>query len=138
MNAVAAGLRSALLVVLAALAVVVPTASSAPASVEHFTGTLTDGATWIADVPSNWNGVLLLYSHGFGPPLPANAPDAGTRDALLERGYALAGSSYDPNGSWWALDSAVRDQFETIDAVSSDALQASPTACSPSVRPWGA
>ena len=138
MNAVAAGLRSALLVVLAALAVVVPTASSAPASVEHFAGTLTDGATWIADVPSNWNGVLLLYSHGFGPPLPANAPDAGTRDALLERGYALAGSSYDPNGSWWALDSAVRDQFETIDAVSSMLSQASPTACSPSVRPWEA
>ena len=126
MNAVAAGLRSALLVVLAALAVVVPTASSAPASVEHFTGTLTDGATWIADVPSSWNGVLLLYSHGFGPPLPANAPDAETRDALLERGYALAGSSYDPNGSWWALESAVRDQFETIDAVSSDALPSEP------------
>ena len=126
MNAVAAGLRSALLVVLAALAVVVPTASSAPASVEHVTGTLTDGATWIADVPSSWNGVLLLYSHGFGPPLPANAPDAETRDALLERGYALAGSSYDPNGSWWALESAVRDQFETIDAVSSDALPSEP------------
>jgi hypothetical protein len=125
-KAVAAGLRSALLVVFAVLAVVVPTASSAPASVDHFTGTLTDGATWIADVPSNWNGVLLLYSHGFGPPLPANAPDAGTRDALLARGFALAGSSYDPNGSWWALDSAVRDQFETIDAVSSDALPSEP------------
>ena len=23
--------------------------------------------TWVADVPVNWNGTLLLYSHGFGP-----------------------------------------------------------------------
>ncbi|GAA0523707.1 MULTISPECIES: hypothetical protein [Streptomyces] len=32
----------------------------------HLTGTLADGATWIADVPDRWNGTLLLFS-----PLPA-------------------------------------------------------------------
>jgi hypothetical protein len=110
-------LRSALLILLAALAIVVGTRSSASASTASYSGTLTDGATWIADVPSEWNGVLLLYSHGFGPPVAANAPDPATKDALLARGYALAGSSYDPSGSWWALDSAIRDQFETIGAV---------------------
>ena len=92
----------------------------------HFTGTLPNGASWVADVPSSWNGILVLYSHGFGPPLPANAPDAGTRDALLARGYALAGSSYDPAGSWWALNTAVDDQFATIDAVTASGLPHAP------------
>ena len=67
-----------------------------------YTGTLANGTTWVADVPANWNGTLLLYSHGFGPLTAADAPDPGTQAALLARGYALAGSSYDPNGSAWA------------------------------------
>ena len=91
-------------------------ATAAPAP-EHHTGTLPDGASWIADVPSDWNGTLLLYSHGYGPLNAADAPDPATKDALLGMGYALAGSSYDPNGSWWALGSAVRDQFETLAVV---------------------
>jgi hypothetical protein len=124
MKVLGIGRRAALLATLA-VALVAPPASSAPSS-EQFTGTLADGATWIADVPSGWNGILVLYSHGFGPPLPANAPDPATKEALLARGYALAGSSYDPDGSWWALESAVRDQFETIDAVAAAALPRTP------------
>ena len=104
------------------LALVAGWGSSAAGSTAHFTGTLPNGASWVADVPSSWNGILVLYSHGFGPPLPANAPDAGTRDALLARGYALAGSSYDPAGSWWALNTAVEDQFATIGAVTAAGL----------------
>jgi hypothetical protein len=80
-------------------------------------GTLPDGGTWIADVPSPWNGTLLLYSHGYGSTAPADSPDPATKQALLDRGYALAGSSYDPNGSLWQLGSAVRDQFETLSDV---------------------
>ena len=117
-------LRSALLVIV--LVLVTGTSSSASASTAHFTGTLDDGAVWVADVPSTWNGILVLYSHGFGPPLAADAPDDATRAALLERGYALAGSSYDPSGSWWALNTAVSDQFATIDAVTSQALPEEP------------
>jgi hypothetical protein len=63
----------------------------------------TDTGQWIADFPSpisSWNGTLLLYSHGFGPTIAADAPDNNTKTALLADGYALAGSSYDPNGSW--------------------------------------
>ena len=86
------------------------------------TGMLPDGGSWIADVPANWNGTLLLYSHGYGTLSPADAPDPATHDALLADGYALAGSSYDPSGSLWALGSAVRDQFETLAAVKKSVL----------------
>jgi hypothetical protein len=82
-----------------------------------YTGTTSDGGSWVADIPSPWNGTVLLYSHGFGPLVAADAPDPATKQALLDRGYALAGSSYDPSGSWWALDSALRDQFQTLTAV---------------------
>jgi dienelactone hydrolase len=84
----------------------------------HYSGTLADGATWIADVPAAWNGTLLLFSHGFGPLTAQDAPSADSAAALLAQGYALAGSSYDPNGSWWALGSAEKDQFATLSAFS--------------------
>ena len=119
-------LRVASLTAGVALATAAVTASTASATAVHYSGVLADGATWIADVPSDWNGVLLVYSHGFGPLVAADAPDPASADALLARGYALAGSSYDPNGSWWALQSAVRDQFQTIDAVTASALPHSP------------
>jgi hypothetical protein len=111
-------LASALLGLLAAL--------PAAAASTHYTGPLPDGATWIADVPSNWNGTLLLYSHGYGPRTAADAPDPNTQADLLSEGYALAGSSYDPTGSWWALGSAVRDQFQTLTAVKAGFLPHAP------------
>ena len=49
-----------------------------------------------------------------------------TQAALLARGYALAGSSYDPNGSEWALDTAVSDQFGTLQAVEASVLPGRP------------
>ncbi|GLW27797.1 hypothetical protein [Actinoplanes regularis] len=91
--------------------------ATAHAAATHHTGTLADGATWIADVPADWHGTLILYSHGFGTLTAADAPNEATRQALLARGYALVGSSYDPNGSLWALESAARDQFAALAAV---------------------
>lgn len=85
-------------------------------------GKLANGTVWIAEYPKSWNGTLLLYSHGFGPLTAADAPDPKTQAALLADGYALAGSSYDPNGSEWALDTAVADQFGTLAAVESTVL----------------
>jgi hypothetical protein len=126
MNRLGTRLRGTLLVAVVALALVAGAGSTASASTAHFTGTLDNGTAWIADVPSSWNGILVLYSHGFGPLLPANAPDPATRDALLARGYALAGSSYDPAGSWWALNTAVSDQFATIGAVTAAGLPQAP------------
>ncbi len=101
----------------AALGLIPATSGAQTATSTHYTGTLANGTTWIADVPSAWNGTVLLYSHGFGPLVAADSPDPVTQQALLDRGYALAGSSYDPSGSWWALDTAVDDQFQTLNAV---------------------
>jgi pimeloyl-ACP methyl ester carboxylesterase len=75
------------------------------------------GANYIISVPSNWNGTLVLYSHGYvfpGNPLVArDSGDALTRAALLQQGYALAGSSYSQNG--WALQQAFHDQIALLD-----------------------
>jgi pimeloyl-ACP methyl ester carboxylesterase len=109
---------TAIAAVIAASLLAAPISSATTST--SVSGTTSDGGSWVADVPSPWNGTLLLYSHGFGPLLAADAPDPATKQALLDRGYALAGSSYDPAGSWWALGSALRDQFETIDAVRAD------------------
>ncbi|WP_105971641.1 alpha/beta hydrolase [Streptomyces geranii] len=111
-----AALTSATLTTLPAPAAAVDTATHTSVS-GRLTGTLADGATWIADVPEDWNGTLLLFSHGFGPLVARNAPTEAVRTELLGQGYALTGSSYDPNGSMWALESAERDQFATLDAV---------------------
>jgi pimeloyl-ACP methyl ester carboxylesterase len=103
-----------------------PAAVSAAPPSSHVTGTLPDGATWVADLPAQWNGTVLLYSHGFGPLTAADASDPATAAALLARGYALAGSSYDPDGSMWALGSAVRDQFQTLQAIETGVLPGIP------------
>ncbi len=80
-------------------------------------GTLPGGASYIISVPSNWNGTLVLYSHGYvfpGDPNPArDAGDPLTRAALLQQGYALAGSSYSQTG--WALQQAFHDQIALLD-----------------------
>jgi hypothetical protein len=91
-------------------------ASASAATTTSYSGTLADSAQWIAQVPADWNGTVLLYSHGFGPLVAADAPSAGSGAELLAQGYALVGSSYDVNGSWWALDTAVSDQFGSLAA----------------------
>jgi pimeloyl-ACP methyl ester carboxylesterase len=107
----------AVMIVLAAL--LVPAGAAAQAgSVTRHAGTLPNGTTWIADVPAPWNGTILLYSHGYNPaPVnpPQNAPGAAVAEALLARGYALAGSSYSRSG--WALGTAATDQLDTLRAV---------------------
>jgi pimeloyl-ACP methyl ester carboxylesterase len=75
------------------------------------------GARYRIRLPETWNGTLLLYSHGYRSAEPSppdfrpgatDAPVASTdetADALLARGYALAGSSYARNG--WAVQDGV-------------------------------
>src|SRR5450755_4054982 len=87
----------------------------------HLTGTLSDGATYVIDVPAPWNGTLLLYSHGYvAPGSPNPATDAGdplTGGYMLAAGYALAGSSYASTG--WAVQQAIPDQIATLDVFKS-------------------
>ncbi|MEN3283362.1 MAG: hypothetical protein V7607_4502 [Solirubrobacteraceae bacterium] len=99
---------------------------AAAASDSQHVGVLPDGAVWEADLPSNWNGTLLLFSHGYGPLTPQDSPDSTTGQDLIDAGYALAGSSYDPKGSLWALNSAVSDQFQTLAAVKASVLPSAP------------
>lgn len=82
-----------------------------------------NGAAYEIVMPETWNGTLLIYSHGYRPaepfpptfspvvttatPVPGwDEGDKSLGDALLERGYALAGSSYSSNG--WAVEDGVR------------------------------
>jgi hypothetical protein len=103
----------------------VPHVSTAPPGTE-VTGTLGNGTTWIAQYPQPWNGTLVLYSHGYGGLGAADAPDPQTASELLARGFALAGSSYDPSGSQWALNTAVSDQLGALSAVESTVLPHQP------------
>jgi hypothetical protein len=111
----AAILAIATILVLAA----VPVAQAGSST--SYSGSTSDGGSWVADVPTPWNGKLILYSHGFGPVQAADAPDATTKQALLNMGYALAGSSEAPaTASWWTLGSALQEQFETLRNVRAD------------------
>ena len=117
------GVRSRLAATFAAVGAIVLLAaapSAAAVTSTSYSGRTSDGGRWVADVPSSWNGTLLLFSHGFGPLQAADVPSPLAKQPLLDLGYALAGSSYDPNGSQWALGSALRDQFQTLADVRRD------------------
>ncbi|MCQ1999133.1 alpha/beta fold hydrolase [Arthrobacter zhaoxinii] len=105
-----------------ALAWAPATATAAEPAVTELGGTLPGGATWAAQLPQDWNGKLVLYSHGFrpGPDNPAEDPGfESTAQALTARGFAVASSSYADTG--WALGTAVEDQLGTLAAFSASA-----------------
>ena len=82
------------------------------------TGTAENGSTFKAEVPPDWNGTLLLFSHGYVPfflptPPAENADNRAIADHLLAEGFALAGSSYASSG--WAVEDALRDQIDLLE-----------------------
>jgi alpha-beta hydrolase superfamily lysophospholipase len=104
------------------------------------------GAAYQILMPTTWNGTLLLYSHGYrnaqpAPPSyepvvtsaePAPGWSEGEKSvgqALLDQGYALAGSAYASNG--WAVQDGVKAD-EDLYAFFSDKV-ARPTR----VYAWG-
>jgi hypothetical protein len=88
------------------------------ATAQNFTGDI-GGAKFQIDVPQPWNGTLVLWSHGYEAPnpnppgIPSDAPGDAVKAWLLERGYALAASSYSQRG--WALQQAFHDQIAVLD-----------------------
>jgi pimeloyl-ACP methyl ester carboxylesterase len=101
----------------AAAAILIAVLCGSAAAQQHLTGTLPDGATYVIDVPANWNNKLFLYSHGYvipGSPNPAyDYGDPDTGYYLFTAGYALAGSSYATTG--WAVQDALPDQISVLD-----------------------
>ena len=82
-----------------------------------YTGTFADGATYLIEVPRDWNKTLFLYSHGYIFPDTPNPTwdnaDVLVRLYLLSHGFALAGSSYASTG--WAIQDAFKDQIAVLD-----------------------
>jgi hypothetical protein len=70
-----------------------------PSGTTCYTGTNSQGSRYIMAVPPNWNGRLLLHSHG-GPDL-VNNPDRAAEvlqrwSIMVRAGYALAGTAFQP------------------------------------------
>ena len=125
--------RGLLVAVITVLILSLAQTSDAQASPAPITGFLSDGAAYLIEVPSNWNGTLFLYSHGYvapGSPNPAvDVGDPATRAFLLANGFALAGSSYATTG--WAIHEALEDQIAVLDLF--DSMFGHPT----STIAWG-
>jgi pimeloyl-ACP methyl ester carboxylesterase len=110
-----------LIAVTTILALSTSNVARAQANLTTKTGSLSDGATYLIQVPNNWNGTLFLYSHGYvvpGSPNPAtDVGDPATGAFLLANGFALAGSSYATTG--WAIHEALNDQIAVLDLFDS-------------------
>ncbi len=84
------------------------------------TGSVADGSLFEFDVPANWNGDLVVYAHGiFDPQAALILPSQDTASdfhlvlpELLNRGYAVASSSWSSNGY------AVKDGVERTHQLS--------------------
>ena len=120
----AARLRRLCAAAIAALGLALLPAGASAVTITTYTGTTTEipsglVSSYKIEVPSDWNGTLVLYSHGYSftqiaPADVMDAGDAATGAWLLSHGYALAGSSYALPG--WALQQAFQDQIAVLDA----------------------
>ena len=53
-----------------------------------------DGASYRVEVPKNWNGMLVMYAHGYGGTGPTvNVSDPPIRAHLIRNGYAITCAS---------------------------------------------
>jgi hypothetical protein len=82
-------------------------------------GALSTGRRYRTEVPDGWNGTLVLWSHaayrfGFSPTDVELTNNPATRQWLLEHGYAVAASKYQPS-SGWVVQQALEDQTALLD-----------------------
>jgi pimeloyl-ACP methyl ester carboxylesterase len=108
--------RLAVAVIAGLVALATPAVAAPPQKHEGTIG----NAKFRVEVPSNWNGTLLLYSHGYYPNETA-PPETllanrihDTPEWLLRNGYALAASDFE--GLYGlAIEPALRDQIALLD-----------------------
>jgi pimeloyl-ACP methyl ester carboxylesterase len=73
--------------------------ADSPVEADRYWGVL-EGAGYQVEVPKDWNGILVMYAHGYGGTMPAlriTTLGAGLRRHILAQGYAWAASSYTKN-----------------------------------------
>jgi hypothetical protein len=111
---------AALLIALLALTLIAPAASADPRPTgwETHEGTI-GGADYLVKVPHQWNGTLVVFSHGYY--LEAWPPDriylsgaVQSEQWLLDHGYALAASEF-KNPFGFAVEDGLRDQVALLD-----------------------
>ena len=74
-----------------------PAGTTAAPETDRWVG-VNKGASYAIEVPKNWNGMLVMYAHGYagtGASLFAQTP--AIRRHLISQGYAWAASSYSKN-----------------------------------------
>ena len=86
--------------------------ASAEGEAQHLTGDVGAGTSYSLARPANWNGDLVVYVHGYSNPSgPVALPNiAPIEQGLMERGYAVAYSSFSENG--YAVAEAVRQTHQ--------------------------
>lgn len=90
-----------------------PATGSAEADIKTETGVI-DGASYRIDVPAQWNGGLIVQNHGYSPEprIPASGAPSARLRIFLDRGFAVAQSSYSAGG--WAVEQALSDNAKLI------------------------
>jgi pimeloyl-ACP methyl ester carboxylesterase len=113
--------RASLVVLLAALVatLVTGTATAVTNGRHTYTGEI-NGVDFRAETPAQWNGTLILFSHGYIPAdaqFPPGVPLANrteTEQWLLDHGYALAGSDF-KGRTGLVVQDAVADNLALLD-----------------------
>ncbi len=85
-------------------------------------GAQASGATYRICMPDQWNGILIVYAHGYvAPNQPLGIPEAQMKlpgsntsvaDTVTEQGYAFATSGYSVNGL--AVQQGIADLMDVV------------------------
>src|ERR1700679_3325570 len=99
-------LSAAVLLTLPCLLVSSPQATAQTPAVKIETGTL-NGASYRIDMPAKWNGVLVIYYHGYAefPVVFDQTKPNPVAEAFTGAGYAVAQSGYSDAG--WVVEQAM-------------------------------
>src|ERR1700722_11461125 len=76
-----------------------PIANSSGQLSQVWTGIASDGGAYRVEVPSHWNGTLVMFAHGYrGTGTEVWVDDPQLRQYFVDNGFAWAASSYAMNG----------------------------------------